>query len=142
MTPRLESWLRILGYAILLTVFLFLAWRVDAQNELNREARYQRWLLINLELADVNAATEEWNNAAKRYKTLDDINSYELLYSLRKIQAANAKIEEHLQLLDTPIGAQPSTYFQEFVCKCGKTVITNNPFATMCDDCQKKGKSP
>ena len=142
MSRRLESWLRVLGYAIILFVFLFLAWRVDAQNELNREARYQKWLMISLEMADVNEATEEWNSAVKRYKTLDDINSYELLYSLRKAQAANAKIEQYLETLDIPIGVNAPSYSHEFICKCGKTVITNDPFATMCDDCKKKGKSP
>ena len=135
---RTERWLRILGYAVLLTAFLWLAMGVRAQ-ELNREARYQKWLLISLEMADVNAASAEWNTAVKRYKTLDDINSYELLYSLRKAQAANAKVEEYLETLDTPIGVNAPTFSKEFVCKCGKTVITNNPFATLCADCEKKG---
>ena len=118
-------------------IFLWLAASVDAQ-DLNREARYQRWLLISLEMSDVNEATAEWNTAVKRYKTLDDINSYELLYALRKAQAANAKIEEHLMALDTPIGVTAPTFSKEFVCKCGKTVITNDPFATLCADCAKK----
>ena len=138
MTRKIEGWLRILGYAILLFSILYLVMSVKAQ-DLNREARYQRWLLISLEMSDVNEATEEWNTAVKRYKTLDDINSYELLYSLRKAQAANAKIEEHLMALDVPIGVTAPSYSHEFVCKCGKTVITNNPFTTMCSDCEKKG---
>lgn len=135
---RLDSWLRITGYAILLLSILYLVMSVKAQ-DLNREARYQRWLLISLELSDVNEATAEWNSAVKRYKTLDDINAYELLYSLRKAQAANAKIEEHLMALDTSIGVTAPAFSKEFTCKCGKVVITNDPFATVCSDCEKKG---
>lgn len=138
---RLDQWLRITGYTILLLSFLYLALSVKAQ-DLNREARYQRWLLISLELSDVNEATEEWNTAVKRYKTLDDINSYELLYSLRKAQAANAKIEEHLMALDVPIGVTAPSFSKEFTCKCGKVVITNDPFATLCNDCKRKEGSP
>lgn len=134
---KLDSWLRILGYTILLVSILYLVMSVKAQ-DLNREARYQRWLLISLEMADVNEATAEWNTAIKRYKTLDDINSYELLYALRKAQAANAKVEEHLMALDTPIGVTAPAFSKEFTCKCGKVVITNDPFATMCADCLKK----
>lgn len=137
MTRKIEGWLRILGYTVLLFSILYLVMSVKAQ-DLNREARYQRWLLISLEMSDVNEATAEWNTAVKRYKTLDDINSYELLYALRKAQAANAKIEEHLMALDTPIGVTAPTFSKEFVCKCGKTVITNDPFATLCADCAKK----
>ena len=136
---RLESLVRAVLYLIVFLIFLWLAASVDAQ-DLNREARYQRWLLISLELSDVNEATEEWNTAVKRYKTLDDINSYELLYSLRKAQAANAKIEEHLMALDVPIGQSANPFpARTFTCACGKEVLTNDPFATKCDDCTKKG---
>ena len=135
---RLESIVRALLYLIVFLVFLWLAAGVDAQ-DMNREARYQRWLLISLEMSDVNEATEEWNTALKRYKTLDDINSYELLYSLRKAQAANAKIEEHLMALDVPLGEVNPWPTRTFVCTCGKQVITNDPLATRCLDCQKRG---
>jgi uncharacterized protein YlxW (UPF0749 family) len=138
---RLESLIRAFLYLIVFLVFLWLAHSVDAQ-DMNREARYQRWLLISLEMSDVNEATEEWNTAVKRYKTLDDINSYELLYSLRKAQAANAKIEEHLMALDVPIGVTAPAFSKEFTCKCGKVVITNDPFATLCNDCKRKEGSP
>ena len=128
---RLESLIR---------AFLYLALSVKAAQELNREARYQRWLLISLEMSDVNEATEEWNTAVKRYKTLDDINSYELLYSLRKAQAANAKIEEHLMALDIPLGQSANPFpARTFICACGKEVITNDPVATKCYDCLKRG---
>lgn len=137
MTRKIEGWLRILGYTILLFSILYLVMSVRAQ-DLNREARYQRWLLISLEMSDVNEATAEWNTAVKRYKTLDDINSYELLYALRKAQAANAKVEEHLMALDVPIGVTAPSFSKEFTCKCGKVVITNDPFATECNDCAKK----
>lgn len=137
---RLESIVRALLYLIVFLVFLWLAQGVDASQELNREARYQRWLLISLELSDVNEATDEWNSYVKRYKTLDDINTYELLYSLRKAQAANAKIEEHLQNLDVPIGQSANPFpARTFTCACGKEVLTNDPLATKCDDCIKKG---
>ena len=138
MTRKIEGWLRILGYAILLFSILYLVMSVKAQ-DLNREARYQRWLLISLEMSDVNEATAEWNTAVKRYKTLDDINSYELLYALRKAQAANAKVEEHLMALDVPIGSSANPFpARTFVCACGKEVLTNDPLATKCDDCLKK----
>lgn len=137
---RLDQWLRITGYTILLLSFLYLALSVKAAQELNREARYQRWLLISLEMSDVNEATEEWNTAIKRYKTLDDINQYELLYSLRKAQAANAKIEEHLMALDIPLGQSANPFpARTFICACGKEVITNDPVATKCYDCLKRG---
>ena len=137
---RLDQWLRITGYTILLLSFLYLALSVKAAQELNREARYQRWLLISLEMSDVNEATEEWNTVIKRYKTLDDINQYELLYSLRKAQAANAKIEEHLMALDIPLGQSANPFpARTFICACGKEVITNDPVATKCYDCLKRG---
>ena len=137
---RLESLVRAFLYLIVFLVFLWLAQAADAYQELNREARYQRWLLISLEMSDINEASEEWNTALKRYKTLDDINSYELLYSLRKAQAANAKIEEHLMALDVPIGQSANPFpARTFICTCGKQVITNDPLATRCNDCQKKG---
>lgn len=139
---RLESLIRAFLYLIVFLVFLWLAQAADAAQELNREARYQRWMLISLEMSDINEATDEWNTYVKRYKTLDDINKYELLYALRKAQAANAKIEEHLMELDTPIGVTAPSFSKEFTCKCGKVVITNDPFATMCDDCKRKEKSP
>ena len=136
---RLESLIRALLYLIVFLIFLWLAASVDAQ-DMNREARYQRWLLISLEMSDVNEATEEWNTAVKRYKTLDDINSYELLYALRKAQAANAKIEEHLMALDIPLGQSANPFpARTFICACGKEVITNDPVATKCYDCQKRG---
>ena len=136
---RLESLIRAFLYLIVFLVFLWLAASVDAQ-DMNREARYQRWLLISLEMSDVNEATEEWNTALKRYKTLDDINQYELLYSLRKAQAANAKIEEHLMALDIPLGQSANPFpARTFICACGKEVITNDPVATKCYDCLKRG---
>jgi hypothetical protein len=135
---KLDSWLRIVGYTILLFSILYLVMSVKAQ-DMNREARYQRWLLISMEMSDVNEATSEWNSCLKRYKTLDDINSYELLYALRKAQAANAKIEEHLMALDVPIGQSANPFpARTFVCACGKEVLTNDPLATKCDDCLKK----
>ena len=138
MTKRVESLLRILGYTILLASFLYLAMSVRAQTEVNREARYQKWLLISLELADVNAATDEWNSAVKRYKKLDDINAWELQYALRKAQVANAKIDEYLSTLDEPIGYSKEIVMKEFRCECGVLVITNDQKRTQCTSCETK----
>lgn len=136
MTRQVESLLRAVGYAILLTAFLLLAWNVKAQTEVNREARYQKWMLISLEMADINAATNDWNAAVKRYKTLDDINAWELQYALRKAQVANAKIDEYLSTLDEPIGYHKETAMKEFRCSCGVLVITNDEERTKCLSCQ------
>ena len=137
--PRIDSLIQWLIYVLILIGLFIAAVHANTQ-ELNREARYQRWLLISLELSDVNEATEEWNTAVKGYKNLDDINTYELLYSLRKAQAANAKIEEHLMNLDVPIGQSANPFpARTFICACGKQVLTNDPLATKCDDCIKKG---
>ena len=142
MTRRAESWLRVLGYSILLLAFLALAMSVHAQYEINREARYQKWLLISLELADVNSATNEWNSAVKRYKTLDDINQYELLNAIRRAQVANAKIEQYLSTLDEPVGYPvKEKAVKEFRCKCGVLVITNDEKRTQCTSCEGRAEA-
>lgn len=139
MTRQAESWLRTLGYLILLLAFLALAMSVKAQYEINREARMQKWALISMELSDANLATSEWNSAVKGYKTLDDINTYELLMAIRKSQVANAKIEQYLQTLDEPVlgnWGKDTKPMREFRCECGVLVITNDEKRTKCLTCQ------
>lgn len=137
MARRTESLLRSLGYLILLLAFLALAINVKAQYEVNREARLQKWTLISMELVDVNSASNDWNNAVKRYKSLDDINQYELLNSVRQAQVANARIEAYLMALDEPTGyPAKEVAVKEFRCTCGVLVITNDPKRTECLTCE------
>jgi len=145
MTRNSESLLRSLGYLIILLAFLWLAASVDAQYEVNREARLQKWTLISMELVDVNSASSDWNTAVKRYKTLDDINQYELLNAVRQAQVANAKIEAYLMTLDEPTGYPvKEVAVKEFRCTCGVLVITNDPKRTECLTCetQRHAKAP
>ena len=138
---RLDSWLRVLGYAVLLLAFLWLAMGVKAQYEVNREARLQKWSLISMELADVNLATSDWNTAVGRYKTLDDIQTWELLLAIRKAQVANAKIEAYLMTLDEPLGTNKEFAVKEFRCTCGVLVITNDVTRTKCTTCEAKAEA-
>jgi predicted CoA-binding protein len=138
---RLDSWLRVIGYAILLLAFLALAIGVKAQYEVNREARMQKWALISMELSDANLATSEWNSAVKGYKSLDDINTYELLTAIRKSQVANAKIEQYLETLDEPVIWAQGKTMKEFRCACGVLVITNDVTRTKCLTCEAKSEA-
>lgn len=142
MSKRVESTLRVLGYLILLLAFLTLAVSTHAQYEVNREARLQKWTLISMELSDINSASSDWNSAVKRYKTLDDIQTWELLNAVRKSQAANAKIEQYLMTLDESLGTlEVAMPMKEFRCTCGTMVFTNDQKRTKCTSCEDRAKS-